>query len=132
MSQIPVSLGIAVVAHPAREAMVKRLLPRLDGAEASVVWDRTNAGCWPTVRRAWELAEKYSGLTHWLLLCDDSLVCAEFVASARLVLAAQTKEPVNFYANRQVIAEADSRNQHLGGYPRRHVGPGAVFAGGDG
>jgi hypothetical protein len=78
-----VTISVAVMAHPRREALVPRLARRL-GPYTSVVWDRYGDE-WDTGRRAWKIADP--SCTHHLVVQDDAIVCENLIPGLEQALA---------------------------------------------
>jgi len=80
-----VRVGVAVMAHPRREAFIPELLDALD-RPAEVVFDTRNDR-WDTGRRSMLAYRNDPDATHWLVVQDDAIVCRDLVAGIESALA---------------------------------------------
>ncbi len=71
-----VTLSVAVMAHPAREAMVAELLEWLGWSDLPVVWDERNDR-WDTGRRSMLAFDPAA--THHVVIQDDVLPCGDLL-----------------------------------------------------
>lgn len=78
------TLSVAVMAHPSREAMVDELLAQLD-RPAEVVWDRINDRH-DTGLRSMQAFDP--DCTHHLVVQDDVLPCRDLIAGVEQALSA--------------------------------------------
>lgn len=93
----PVTLSIAVMAHPKRQAFVTDLLPRLD-RPAEVVWDQEN-NRWDTGKRA--MLAYDPACSHHLVIQDDAIPCRDLAAGVeRALLYVPKGSPVSLYVGR--------------------------------
>lgn len=92
-----IELSVTIMAHPAREAMVRELVDTLDGP-AEIAWDRDNDR-WETGRRA--LLSARDDATHHLVLQDDAIICRDLLAGVRRALERNPHCPTSLYLGRQ-------------------------------
>lgn len=76
------SLSVAIMAHPARAAMVERLLDKL--GDVPVAWAERKNDLWGTRRRATLACDL--DCTHHLVLQDDVMICRDLVAGVERAL----------------------------------------------
>lgn len=81
-----VTLSVALMAHPAREALVPELLEALacPGATIRVVWDERNS-LWDTGRRA--MLAYDPACSHHMVIQDDVLPCRDLIAALPTILS---------------------------------------------
>lgn len=84
------TVSVAVMAHPRRDALVAKLAFAL-GDGTTVVWDRHDDE-WDTGRRAWET---HAPTADWhLVVQDDAIVCRDLAAGVAGALAHVPAEAV--------------------------------------
>lgn len=89
----PPETSLAIMAHPRREMLVRRLLPDLPGA--TVAWDRRNDR-WETGRRA---LMAFDPAAEWhVVIQDDAVLCRHFTRHLQRYLAMAGRGPVGLYA----------------------------------
>ena len=71
------TLSIAMMAHPKREAMVKKILAQLDREDVMVVWDKKGSR-WDTGKRA--MLAYDPACTHHVVIQDDIVPCRDLFA----------------------------------------------------
>lgn len=97
-----VRLTICVQHHPARADLLTQLLSALTPAHVLVARD-PDPDERPSPLRTYLVALRLAPIwsTHHLVLQDDALPCADFVAAARLAIAARPEGPIAFFAPAQ-------------------------------
>lgn len=91
-SRSPVTLSIAIMAHPRRRQAAERLARQVDADD--VVWD-TNDNEWDTGARA--IATYSPTATHHLVLQDDALPIDDFRRHATAAIEQHPDDLVSFY-----------------------------------
>jgi hypothetical protein len=87
---VTVKLSASIMAHVDRGREVAQLFAELD-MTVSIAWDHDRPASgdaeriWRNARTAWEMAAP--GATHHVLIQDDALVCADFLAGLEKALA---------------------------------------------
>jgi hypothetical protein len=108
---------------PERRAMVTALLRGMGGLDVlnretvgwSVTKDGNRAGVWPTARRAWLDSRRYLS-SHHLVIQDDAIVCRDFLAGVKAIVAIQPEAAITLYANRKVVEEAREQGSAWASY----------------
>lgn len=75
--------------------------------------DTTRAGCWPTVRRAWQAGLRAPGATHHLVLSDDAFPVRNLLPAVKRAIAVKPEEalsPINFRPTLGVEARATGKS----------------------
>lgn len=101
-----IRLSIAVMHHPARPELERRVLDAILAGDlpahlhAEVVVDPEPFGPtnpWRTAREAWRRTP--DDCTHRLVIQDDAIVCGDFALAAEHVLGCQPRVAVSFFCN---------------------------------
>lgn len=93
-----VTLSVAVMAHPAREAWVPDLVAALDHPDPAVVWDEGWNDRHETGLRA--LRAYDPGATHHLVVQDDGLVCRDLCAALTRAVVTAGERPLGLMVGR--------------------------------
>jgi hypothetical protein len=106
---VSVSLSIAIMAHPKREARIPALRSALP-EHARVVYDPEPDGkpeTWRTARVAWwDFMVAPREPSHHLVLQDDVILCEFFVHGIIRAIEARPDHALSFYANKMEVGQA--------------------------
>ncbi|MCI0590081.1 MAG: hypothetical protein L0Y67_00485 [Gammaproteobacteria bacterium] len=108
-------LSIAIQHTPHRadrrkwvRTMVAQLRKENPDIPLAVIEDTHQEGCWPTYRRALEVA---CGTSHHLVLQDDLGLCRDFIGSVREVIRARPANLIALYTNSRSVFTARQRGE---------------------
>lgn len=117
-----IRLSLAIThsdARPDRRAMLNEMVRKMGGADGlnrdTAHWQVTKDqgwGLWGTHWRSWAAGMVAAGATHHMVMEDDLLLCADFLAGVKEVLRHAPHGPVSLYANRAVIDVCRERDVH--------------------
>ncbi len=111
-----ITLSVAIMAHPKREAQVEHVLEML-GEDAPVIWDQINDR-WDTGRRS--MLAYNPECSHHLVIQDDTLLCRDLIAGVKKALEhVPDNAPLCLYMGRRrardhFVVKAAARAEGLG------------------
>lgn len=109
------ALSIAIQHTPNRadrrqwvQAMLAQLRTENSNIPIAVIEDTYQEGCWPTYRRALEVA---GDAPHHLVLQDDIGLCADFIRSVEEVIRARPNNLIALYTNAKAVLTVRERGE---------------------
>lgn len=90
------------------QAMIEQLRSEDPSIPLTVIEDTLLEGCWPTYRRALEVAGASS---HHLILQDDLLLCRDFIRSVNEVIRVWPHNLIALYTNATSVFTARERGE---------------------
>lgn len=115
MPDAPIRLSICIQTHPARAALLTRLLVSLSPTNVLVAHDPdpdARPGPLRSYLRALELLPAWA--THHLVIQDDALVCDAFVTTLLRAIAARPSDPLALFVGAALGVHGDRVTQAFG------------------
>jgi hypothetical protein len=115
-----IKVDLHITAHPARAAMAESLHARFPSAR---MWmDDVCTGAWRNIRQAWE-APIPEGVTHRLVIEEDTDPCENFLEGVNAALAARPDDLIGFFCGGKSLLAAREQGLSWVEYWGRGWGP---------